>query len=77
MNLALMQWISGVVPEILKISVLSKFTTRAYYYMSWSDDRVMAEINAVVDKAAKGSLPTENPYSIVYKFLADRHLLKS
>lgn len=76
MNLALMQWMQGVVPEILKRSVLSKFTTSAYYFMSWSDRATYAKITAASVKASKGNLAMTQPYDIVFKFLSDRNLLK-
>lgn len=76
MNLALMQWTYGSVPEILKQSVLRQFVGSDYYFMSWSGDTITAKINEVVQEAQNGTLQTKAPYSTVYEFLASRGMLK-
>ncbi len=76
MNIAVMRWTQGSVPEILKRSMLSKFTTSTYYFMSWSGTSTYAKINAATEAANVGTLASEEPYSIVWKFLSDANLLK-
>jgi len=76
MNLAIMQWSFGSVPEILKQSLLTNFVTGAYYFMSWEPQSVMSQMNAATSRAQSGELQKEFPYSVTYDFMSSIGLVK-
>lgn len=76
MNLAIMQWTYGSVPELMKQNVLRQFVGSDYYFMSWGTDAIYGRINEVVREAQNGTLQTKSPYSNVYRFLASHGMLK-
>ena len=76
MTVAVMYWTVGLVPEVVRQSVLRNFTTSAYYFMSWDDAGEYAKICDAVSAAKDGSLQKQFPYSVVHAFLDQRGLLK-
>ena len=76
MNLAVMQWTYGQVPDFYRQSVLKNFTGSAYYFMSWGAVYTRAKIDEIVTRAQSGDLQKELPYSVVYSFMRNHGLLK-
>lgn len=76
MTMAVMYWTLGVVPEVIKQSVLREFTTSAYYFMSWDSSGSYARIQKSCTEIQNGAILTEQPYSIVHNFLEQRGLTK-
>lgn len=76
MNLAVMHWTLGMMPELLKQSVLRKFVTSSYYFMSWSVDSTYDTISSIVTDVQSGELQRQYPYSVVHSFYASRGLLR-
>jgi hypothetical protein len=76
MTMAVMYWTLGVVPEVVKQSLLREFTTSAYYFMSWDASKSYDRLQKSYEDIHSGVILKERPYVIVRNFLEQRGLTK-
>lgn len=77
MNLAILCWSFGSVPDIVKHSVLRHFVTADYYYMSWDSENVYRDLVEAVRLAQNGELRKSEPFATVHAFMSQHGLRRT
>jgi hypothetical protein len=70
MTLAVLEWTVSAPPAVLLDVTVKHFTGPDYYFMSWAGKDVATTLRDGIWKAATGELQKEQPYGMVYDFLA-------
>jgi hypothetical protein len=70
-NLAMMIWLYGMAPSIIRETLIRHFIRADYYFMSWNRTAVEAVLDQQADKIVSDAILKETPYDTVAQFLKE------